>query len=363
MHDTESFQISSAGPGSPRVLLIYTGGTIGMVHGPDGLRPLDFGSLMAHLPALASIPLDLRVTALREPIDSSQATPELWVSIASLICSRYERHDAFVVLHGTDTMAYSASALSFMLAGLTKPVIFTGAQRPLSLVRSDARENLVTAIAIAAQQRVREVAIFFDRLLMRGNRVTKVAVERFDAFASPNHPPLARAGVEITYEESAFLTAEGAMPGSAPFGPDGAAAPPTPGAQMRCSPHVASLRLFPGISRDGVEALLGTRQLAGLVIEAYGAGNAPSLPWLLEAVAGAVDRGVVAVSVTQCLAGSVAPERYAAGSGLARAGVRSGADMTFEAAVTKLMVLLGGRPAAEAAELISVPLAGELTVR
>jgi L-asparaginase len=342
-----TFHINRGEPGAPRVLLIYTGGTVGMVGGRDGLEPLDFGSLVDHLPALASLRLDLCAESLQPPIDSAEATPQLWTWIATLIEERYEAHDAFVVLHGTDTMAYTASALSFMLEGLGKPVIVTGGQRALSQVRSDARENLVSAIAIAAHQRVREVSVFFDRVLLRGNRTTKIAVDRFDAFASPNHPPLARAGVEISYH--------------------GAIAPPERAGSLRVAtrfhPGVTSLRLFPGIGRAAIEAVLALPDLAGFVLAVYGAGNAPSTAWLQEGLAAAVQRGVVAVCVTQCLSGSVTPGRYASGAGLSRAGVLSGADMTFEAAVTKLMLLLGEHGAHAARELIGVPLAGELTLR
>ena len=328
-----------------RILLIYTGGTIGMVHdGAGALVPMDFGSIRERLPALDSVPVELEIVALERPMDSSDMTPDVWAELARIIVDRRDAAEGVVVLHGTDTMAFTASALSFMLEGLERPVVLTGAQRPMTAVRGDARENLVTAVAIAADPRApREVMICFDDVLLRGNRATKVAADRFDAFSSPNFPPLARAGVEIRF----------ARPGDGP--------PPTDGVlRLRTTfePSVTALRLFPGLGEQAVRHAL---QAPGVVLQTFGAGNAPSAPWLLDAIAEAAAAGTVVVNVTQCLEGTVSQGRYATGLALERAGVVGGHDLTFEAAITKLMLLLGEDGADRARELMPVPLAGELT--
>ena len=328
-----------------RILLIYTGGTIGMVHDAAGaLVPMDFGSIRERLPALDTIPVELNIVSLDHPIDSSDMAPAVWAQLARTIVDHRDAADGVVVLHGTDTMAFTASALSFMLEGLERPVVLTGAQRPMTAVRGDARENLVTAVAIAADPRApREVMISFDDVLLRGNRATKVAADRFDAFSSPNFPPLARAGVEIRFAR-----------------PD-AAVPPTDGVlRLRTAfePCVTALRLFPGLGEQAVRHAL---QAPGVILQTFGAGNAPSSPWLLGAIAEATANGTVVVNVTQCLEGTVEQGRYATGASLERARVVSGCDMTFEAAITKLMLLLGEHGPERARELMPVPLAGELT--
>lgn len=332
-----------------RVLLAHTGGTIGMRRGPRGYEPAPghLGRLLAAMPELASRELPEAELVEFDPLlDSADMAPGDWLRVARLVESRYDEFDGFVVLHGTDTLAYTASALSFLLEGLAKPVVVTGSQVPLGEVRTDARENLVGALLVAAAGDLREVTVCFGGLVMRGNRVTKVSSTGFAAFESPNLPPLARLGVTIDLGPAAPL-------------------PPQPG-PLRVADlapvSVAALRLFPGITAELVANVLRP-PLAGLVLETYGSGNAPSRdPALLEAIAAAVERGVVVVNTTQCLRGGVDMSGYATGSALSRAGVVSGADMTPEAALAKLIWLLGqGLEPDRVRDLVARDLRGELT--
>ena len=332
-----------------RVLLAHTGGTVGMRRGPGGYEPAPghLVGLLAGLPELSAPELpETQLIEFDPLLDSADMAPSDWLRVARLIASRYAEFDGFVVLHGTDTLAYTAAALSFLLEGLGKPVVVTGSQLPLGEVRSDARDNLVGALLVAAAGAIREVSVCFGGLVMRGNRVTKVSSTGFAAFDSPNHPPLARLGVTIE-------------PGPA------APRPPQDG-PLRVADlapvSVAALRLFPGITPDLVANVLRP-PLAGLVLETYGAGNAPGRdPALLEAIAAAVERGVVVVNTTQCLRGGVDMDGYATGSALRRVGVVSGADMTPEAALAKLIWLLGqGLEPALVRELAARDLRGELT--
>ena len=349
--------LDSAAPAdAPSLLLIYTGGTIGMAVRRDDehLVTFDFARLLKHIPELHLFRVRLTVLSREVPIDSSDITTSDWLEIAGLIAAHYDRYDGFVVLHGTDTMAYSASALSFLLENLGKPVIFTGAQVPVGRVRTDARENLLSALEIAALRTpeghpvVTEVGVFFHRQLLRGNRSKKVESNFFDAFKSENYPVLIRAGVELEVNHEALA--------------------PAPTGKFRAHPaldaRVAVLKLFPGISEMVVRALLDVPDLRGVVLETYGSGNAPTTPWFLAALRRTVARGVLVLNVSQCDEGHVDQTRYATGIGLAEAGVLGGEDITTEAAVAKLMFVLAQHPGATAAAraMLTQNLRGEISV-
>jgi L-asparaginase len=347
--------INTALPGKARarILIIYTGGTFGMSYDKDGvLTPFSFEYILDQLPTLKGLALDITAVSFETPIDSSNINPEHWQLISSVIFDQYHQHEGFVVLHGTDTMAYTASALSFMLDGLNKPVIFTGAQLPISEPRSDARENLLTALDIAsATDRddpiVPEVCIYFDYELLRGNRSKKVESMQFDAFDSGNYPVLAKAGVKIDYNFSAIRTA-----------------PKQASLNLRATfeTNIAILKLFPGISKNVVSAVVNAMGLKALILETYGSGNAPTLPWLIEELSSAIEKGIIVVNVSQCPGGRVVQGRYETSKKLQQIGVISGADMTTEAAVTKLMILIGEYGSSNAKTMIGLSLAGELTV-
>lgn len=339
----------------PRVLIIYTGGTIGMVQNPQtgAHEPLDFGHLVAHVPELQNVPVNFQTLQFDPPLDSSNMNPDLWRHIVHLISDNYEGYDGFVVLHGTDTMAYTASALSYMLQGLAKPVILTGSQLPIGVLRTDGKENLITSIEIAAakdrigQAMVPEVCIYFQGLLLRGNRSKKLSSEEFNAFSSPNYAALARVGVHINWAHHHINY----VPHSSQLRPC-----------YNMSTDVAVLRLFPGINQTTVEAILNIPSIRGVVLETYGAGNAMTYDWFLDALHKAVARGVVVVNVTQCLGGSVEMGIYETGNRLSQAGVIGSRDMTTEATIVKLMFLLGqGFSQAQVEERMQQNLAGELS--
>jgi L-asparaginase len=335
-----------------RVYIAYTGGTIGMARRDDGSyapAPGYLERLMAELPELRD-PRAPAYAIYEYPTlrDSATMTPRDWTLIAEDIAARYREFDGFVVLHGTDTMAYTASALSFMLRNLGKPVVLTGAQIPLCELRSDARENLITALLIAANEPIPEVCLSFGSRLLRGCRAVKVNASGLEAFDSPNFPPLARIGIGIELDRRLLLP------------------PPAPDLPLDVQPisaavRVGALRLFPGIAAATVEAVL--RPLQGLVLETYGAGNGPADDGeLMAALAAASERGVVLVNCTQCLRGRVSPSAYATGAGLARAGVIGGNDLTAEAALTKLAYLFSaGHGPEQARALMGQSLRGELT--
>ena len=344
--------LGQLGPPGPALFLLYTGGTIGMGPGPDGaLVPLDLSEIRDHLPVLRHLPLALTVATFVDPIDSSGMRPADWIDIADAIVAHAPGHAGVVVLHGTDTMAYTASALSFLLDGIDIPIVLTGAQRPVTELRSDGRENLVTALAIAAGHLrgaalVPEVTVFFADLLIRGNRAVKVHADSYHGFGSPNLPPLAVAGVSIEFASNLIRT-----PSAGPLRRSGGV-----------SSSVTGMRLHPGVDRYDLEAALARPGLRGFVLEAYGAGNGPTEPWFLDPLRSATERGVVVVVTTQCRAGSVTGGRYASGSALVSAGAVPGADMTFEAALTKLMVLTDRHGPDDVRELMQQDLAGELNI-
>jgi len=315
------------------VLIIYTGGTIGMVHDTktDSLVPIDFKHITDHVPELRKFGFNLRSISFDPVKDSSNIDPEIWIKMAEIIEKNYNDFDGFVVLHGTDTMAYSASALSFMLENLSKPVIFTGSQLPIGLLRTDGRENLLTAIEIAAAQEdgspvVPEVCIYFDNELTRGNRTTKFSAEHFDAFNSPNYPPLAKVGLHLKYNFSNIL-----------YHADNKKLT----VHKSFDNNVAILKLFPGINRNFVQAVINTKGLKALIIETFGSGNAPTYKWFLDDIKHFISNGGIIFNVTQCHGGSVEMGLYETSREMLAAGVVSGKDITSEASVTKLMLLLG----------------------
>lgn len=339
-----------------KVLLIYTGGTIGMNRNPQtgALEPFDFEHLLNNVPELAQFEMLIDSYQFDPPIDSSDMSPKLWTELAQIITDRYADYDGFVVLHGTDTMSYSASALSFMLQNLCKPIIFTGSQLPIGMLRTDGKENLITSIEMAGAKHqdgtplVPEVCVYFNGHLMRGNRTTKQSADAFDAFESFNYPHLAEAGVQITYNDKAIHR-------------------PDYRRQLRASlqldPSVVILSLFPGFREDLMRHIINTPDLRAIVMRTYGSGNAPQSQWLLSTLKEAYQRGKVIINISQCLQGRVEMGRYDTGYQLQEAGVISGYDGTVESAVTKLMYLMGKYDSPEQVrKFMRQSICGEITI-
>ena len=315
-----------------KILLIYTGGTIGMNRNAQTgtLEPVNFEHLLQNVPELKQFDTEIATYQFSPPIDSSDMSPRLWTDLSHVIADRYDDYDGFVVLHGTDTMAYTASALSYMLENLTKPVIFTGSQLPIGQLRTDGKENLITSIEIAAAKdedgfaMVPEVGIYFNGHLLRGNRTTKQSADEFNAFESFNYPHLVDAGVNIVYHRERMLKPDYSKPMRPHF---------------RLDNNVIIFSLFPGVREDLIRHIIHTPNLRSIVMRTFGSGNAPQDPWLLKALKEGTRNGKVIVNISQCMQGKVEMGRYGTGFHLLEAGVTSGHDSTVESAVTKLMLL------------------------
>ena len=336
------------------VLLIYTGGTIGMIQDSlsGELRPFDFKSLTKQIPELNKLDIELSSIAFQKPIDSSNMNPSIWIELSVIIKNNYKKYDGFVILHGSDTMSYTASALSFMLENLNKPVILTGSQLPIGIIRTDGKENLITAIEIAGAKEkgktiISEVCIYFEYKLYRGNRTYKYNSDHFDAFKSPNYPSLAEAGVEIKYNKNALIKKN----------------KKELKVHTKIENDIAVLKLFPGINKKITSSILNAKGIKAIVLETFGAGNASTETWFINELKQTINKGIIILNITQCSEGKVIQGKYETSSQLKKIGVISGADLTFESAITKLMFLLGQKNSTKnIKKLLLCNLRGELTV-
>ncbi len=317
----------------PHILLIYTGGTIGMVkdYKTGALKIFNFDKLLKHIPELNQLNCTIQSISLDEPIDSSNMNPDNWVFIAEIIEKNYEKFDGFVVLHGSDTMSYTASAISFMFENLSKPVIFTGSQLPIGDLRTDAKENLITSIEVAASQEngdpiITEVCLYFEYKLYRANRTTKINAEHFEAFTSPNFPPLGESGVHLKLYKQLINKPNRTKPFTV---------------RKRLDNNIVILKIFPGITKNVVATILAIDGLKGVILETFGSGNAPTEKWFIDSLKETIDKGIHIINVTQCIAGSVIMGHYETSIELKKAGIINGGDITTESALAKLMYLLG----------------------
>lgn len=338
----------------PHILLIYTGGTIGMIKDfkTGSLKNFNFDELLKHIPEIRLLDCSITTQSFKNPIDSSNMKPEYWVTLAEIIETNYEKFDGFVVLHGSDTMSYTASAMSFMLENLSKPLIFTGSQLPIGDLRTDAKENLITSIQIAAIQenrkpKIQEVCLYFEYKLYRANRTTKINAEHFEAFASLNCPPLAESGVHLIFNDHVILKSK---------------------RQKKLKVHknmetrILLIKMFPGLHEETLQHLLSWKDLKGVILETFGSGNVTNEPWLTKAISGIIKKNIPVVNVTQCSGGSVAMGVYETSAQLKEAGVVSGKDITTEAALGKMMFLLGkGTKPSVFKALFETPMCGEMS--
>jgi len=340
--------------GERRILIIYTGGTFGMVLDDSGsLAPFNFGQVVEKIPELRALSIKLSAISFSTPIDSSNIMIEDWKNLCKIIEDNYADYDGFVILHGTDTMAYTASMLSFMLQGLNKPVILTGAQMPIGSIRSDARENLITALEIASMAEgenpvVSEVCIYFNFILLRGNRSQKIRSSQFAAFESENYPYLAEAGISIEFNQGALLPYQKKSSLSIIYNLD---------------PNITILKIFPGITENAVRGTIFASNLKGIVLESFGSGNTMKAEWFLNCLQEAIRADLIILNVSQCLGGEVMQGRYETSKKLNEIGILSGGNITTEAAAAKLMLLLGSEEDKKVMERkLTLPLNGEMDV-
>ncbi len=339
---------------TPHILLIYTGGTIGMIKDFEtgALKAFNFDKLLKHIPELKHLNCTIDSASFDKPIDSSNMNPNYWITITKIIEKNYEKFDGFVVLHGSDTMSYTASAISFMFENLSKPVIFTGSQLPIGDLRTDAKENLITSIEIAASQKngksiISEVCLYFEYKLYRANRTTKINSEHFQAFTSPNYPSLCESGVHLKFNESYIYIPRRSKKIKI---------------RKKLEENIVLLKLFPGITENVVKSILEIDGLKGVVLETYGSGNAPTDKWFVDLFKKALKNGIKIVDVTQCVGGSVILGQYETSVQLQKIGLISGKDLTTEAALAKLMYLLGEKiPDSEFKDVFETPLRGEMS--